>query len=404
MTDQDAVPPGYKRTEIGVIPEDWKVLPIGKICTLHNGRAYALHEWETMGVPVIRLQNITGGSDYYYSNLILSEQKYCDCGDLLYMWSATFGPYIWKGGKAIYHYHIWKVSPNNEITDQLFLYYKLGEITEGMKKRASNGGTMLHITKESMESRLLLLPPLPEQHAIAAALSDADGLIGALDALIAKKRDMKQAAMQQLLTGRTRLPGFEGEWGNYPLNAFVRNFIVPMRDKPKKFTGDIPWCRIEDFDGIYLNDSKSGQYVDKEIIQEMNLKVYPKGTLLVSCSADLGRCTIVSRPLVSNQTFIGLEMDDSISNCLFFYYYMTSQSMRLNNLSSGTTISYLSREQFEEFEVQIPSDYEEQTAIATVLSDMDAEIAALKRRRDKVKEIKQGMMQQLLTGKVRLAC
>lgn len=210
------VPPGYKRTEIGVIPEDWEQLPIDKICTLHNGRAYALHEWETMGVPVIRLQNLTGGLDYYYSNFKLSEDKYCVHGDLLYMWSATFGPYIWKGDKAIYHYHIWKVAPHNKITDRLFLYYKLGEITEGMKKRASNGGTMLHITKESMESTLLIFPPLSEQTAIATVLSDMDAEIAALECRRDKVRDIKQGMMQQLLTGKVRLVSREemGEQNN----------------------------------------------------------------------------------------------------------------------------------------------------------------------------------------------
>ena len=220
--------------------------------------------------------------------------------------------------------------------------------------------------------------------------------------LIAKKRDLKQAAMQQLLTGQTRLPGFNGGWEVSALKRFVRTFIVPMRDKPKRLTGDIPWCRIEDFDGMYLADSRSGQRVDTATIRSMNLKVYPAGTLLVSCSADLGRCAIVARPLVSNQTFIGLEMDDRAASNVFFYYLMTSKADELNGVSSGTTISYLPREQFEEFAVFAPVDKHEQVAIAAVLSDMDAELSALEARRDKTRDLKQAMMQELLTGKTRL--
>src|SRR5690606_27908620 len=143
------------------------------------------------------------------------------------------------------------------------------------------------IQRKKLEKLSIALPTPLAQRAIAEALSDVDGLLGALEALIAKKRAIKQAAMQQTLTGKTRLPGFSGVWEVSRLHEFVRDFIVPMRDKPKRFAGDVPWCRIEDCDGIYLGESKSARYVDAQTIGEMNLKVFPVGTLLVSCSADL---------------------------------------------------------------------------------------------------------------------
>ena len=134
----------------------------------------------------------------------------------------------------------------------------------------------------------------------------------------------------------------------------------------------------------------------------MNLKVYPTGTLLVSCSADLGHCAIVGRPLVSNQTFIGLVIDESVASNEFLYYYMTFKADELNNLSSGTTISYLSREQFESFSTLIPPSKDEQVAIAEILSDMDSEIKELEKEREKYIMLKKGMMQKLLTGEIRL--
>jgi restriction endonuclease S subunit len=147
-----------QQTDVGVIPVDWDVVPIGKACTLHNGRAYALHEWEHLGVPVIRLQNLTGGDEYYYSTLKLPEEKYCNRLDLLFMWSATFGPRIWNGERAIYHYHIWKVTPHTGKATREYLFYKLAAITEEKKTRATNGGTMLHLTKGDMEATLIALP------------------------------------------------------------------------------------------------------------------------------------------------------------------------------------------------------------------------------------------------------
>ena len=98
----------------------------------------------------------------------------------------------------------------------------------------------------------------------------------------------------------------KNKWSKINLSDVVDDFVVPMRDKPKHFSGSTPWCRIEDFNGIYLSGSKSGQYVDKKTIQDMKLRVYPINTVLVSCSADLGRCAITTKPLITNQTFIGL--------------------------------------------------------------------------------------------------
>ena len=154
-------------------------------------------------------------------------------------------------------------------------------------------------------------------------------------------------------------------WQPGTLSTFVDEFIVPQRDKPKEFSGDTPWCRIEDFNGIYLSSSKSGQFVSDETIKEMGLKVYPVNTVIVSCSADLGRCAIISRPLVTNQTFIGLVPSERISP-LFLYHYMSSIAKELNEMSSGATIKYLSEKKFQGLEVCIPT-LPEQQRIVTIL-------------------------------------
>ena len=153
-----------------------------------------------------------------------------------------------------------------------------------------------------------------------------------------------------------RFPEFvnDREWKIVPLDSVVVEFIVPMRDKPKNLNGLIPWCRIEDFDGMYLSKSKSNQGVSLDTIKEMNLKVYPINTLLVSCSADLGRCAITLKELVTNQTFIGLVPNIDRVNTVYLYYIMTDSKNELNARSSGTTISYLSRQEFEKFEIQLP--------------------------------------------------
>lgn len=198
------------------------------------------------------------------------------------------------------------------------------------------------------------------------------------------------------LIPKLRFPEFknEGEWEEKSLNKVVTDFIVPMRDKPKDLSGNVPWCRIEDFNGMYLSGSKSNQGVSLETIKEMNLKVYPINTLLVSCSADLGRCAITRKPLVTNQTFIGLVPDVKKVNTVYLYYVMTNSSKELNARSSGTTISYLSRQQFEKFEIWLPNTKEQQK-IASCLSSLDDLIEAHNQKLDLLKDHKKGLMQNL---------
>jgi type I restriction enzyme S subunit len=407
--------PGYKQTEIGSIPNEWEVKALPEVSWFQEGPGLRNWQFTNAGMKVINVTNLEGGvlnlerTDRHISIAEFNRMYRHFAVDAADIVMASSGNSYSKTAAVreqdlplVMNTSVIRFKPSQSC-DYGFLWAILtSPLFKGQIDLMITGGAQPNFGPYHLNRVLVPTPPLPEQRAIAAALSDLDALLDVLDRLIAKKRDLKQAAMQQLLTGQIRLPGFHGEWSDSPLRRFVKQFVVPMRDKPRRFTGDIPWCRIEDFDGMYLSSSKTGQCVDTDTVREMNLKIYPTGTLLVSCSADLGRCVIVAQPLVSNQTFIGLVLDDDISSNVFFYYLMTSRAEDLNNLSSGTTISYLSREQFEEFIVRVPIDAHEQTAIATVLSDMDAELSALEARREKTRALKQGMMQELLTGRTRL--
>jgi type I restriction enzyme S subunit len=418
------VKPGYKQTEVGVIPEDWNVVNFGDLVNYTKGYAFKSSEYVDNGVRVIRVSDTTydsikdDGAVFVaersanrYTTWCLRENEliFSTVGSKPPMYDSLVGkvilvPHEYSGSLLNQNAVLIRAKKYSQSFQKLLLnHFRTDRYIQYIETIFRGNANQASITLADLFKYKLPIPPTKaEQEAIAEALSDSDALIESLEQLLAKKRQIKQGAMQELLTGKKRLPEFSGEWGTSPLRRFVRQFIVPMRDKPKRLTGDIPWCRIEDFDGMYLTGSKSGQFVDIETVRAMNLKVYPAGTLLVSCSADLGRCAIVARPLVSNQTFIGLEIDESVASNVFFYYFMTSRAEELNNLSSGTTISYLSREQFEEFVAFVPIGKKEQTAIATVLSDMDAEIAALEAKLAKARQIKQGMMQELLTGRIRL--
>lgn len=190
---------------------DWEEVSQGDVATFFNGRAYKHSEWEDTGTPVIRLQNLTGrGTEFYYSTLNLPDHQYCDYGDLLYMWSATFGPAIWRGDKAIYHYHIWKVDCKKTHLDKLYMYFLLDFETQKWMSQ-SNGMGLLHITKTTMEKQKILLPSVFEQQKIASVLTAADKDIELLEAKLAHFKQEKKALMQQLLTGKSRVKVAETE-------------------------------------------------------------------------------------------------------------------------------------------------------------------------------------------------
>ncbi|MBP1466460.1 restriction endonuclease subunit S [Candidatus Chloroploca sp. M-50] len=175
---------------------EWEVKPLGEVATFYNGRAYKQEELLEQGkYKVLRVGNFFTNNSWYYSDLELDETKYCEKGDLLYAWSASFGPRIWHGEKVIYHYHIWKVVMKDNISRD-FLSTVLSYQTEKIKSQSANGLGLLHITKGTIEGWKCSFPSLPEQQRIAAFLTSLDDLIAAqtqkLDALKVHKKGMLQ--------------------------------------------------------------------------------------------------------------------------------------------------------------------------------------------------------------------
>lgn len=190
-------------------------------------------------------------------------------------------------------------------------------------------------------------------------------------------------------------------WALVRLDTVINSFIVPQRDRPKTFDGNIPWCRIEDIDGIYLSKSKIGLCVSKEVIESMPLRVYPKGTVIVSCSADLGRCAIIATPLITNQTFIGLVPSEKIDS-LYLYYLMSSKSNILNSMATGATIKYLAKNKFQELKIPLPP-LTEQKRIAAILNEAFAALSKAKANAEQnlknAKELFESYLQRLFEKK-----
>jgi type I restriction enzyme S subunit len=178
----------------------WVEKSLIDVCTFINGRAYKKDEMLSLGkYPLLRVGNFFTNRDWYYSDLELDADKYCDNGDLLYAWSASFGPRIWDEGRVIYHYHIWKVLPHATVVEKRFLLRLLEWDVDEIKKAHGTGTTMMHVSKGSMESRVVPIPPLKEQAAIVSLLDDLREETQRLARLYERKHAALEALKKSLL-------------------------------------------------------------------------------------------------------------------------------------------------------------------------------------------------------------
>ncbi len=295
--------------------------------------------------------------------------------------------------------------PTETVYPEYLTYSILGRQDELLKLVSSAGNTAGVLDTKLVQSFKIWLPKYDEQRAIAQALSDVDALLSTLDQMIAKKRDLKQAAMQQLLTGKTRLPGFSGEWEVKRLDelAEIRSGGTPSTGEPSFWDGDIPWCTPTDITALnghkYLRETS--RLITPLGLNASSAEMIPAQSVVMTSRATIGECAINAVPLSTNQGFKNF-IPFAKTDVDFLYYLLGMQKQGLIALCGGSTFLEIGKTQLAAYEVRLPSTKAEQTAIATVLSEMDAELSVLESRRDKTRNIKQAMMQELLTGKTRL--
>ena len=269
---------------------------------------------------------------------------------------------------------------------------------------------------QEMKSITVPVPKYAEQERIAAFLdaecAEIDAVLEKTRASIEEYKKLKQAVITQAVTKGVRgdRPMMDSgiEWiGDIPAEWDVLNLVAhtsmltPMRDRPENLDGPIPWVRIEDFEGKYIESSKAGLGVSMKTVKEMNLKVYPVGTILCTSSCIMGKCAIVSRELVSNQRFIGI-IPDQTTDKTYLYYLMTSNAERMNFLSTGALQANLSRSAFEHLKVQFPP-YSEQQEIAAYLDDKCEKIDELILKKQQylteIENYKKSLIYEYVTGK-----
>ena len=405
--------PGYKRSDVGVIPDDWDAKPLGEIGDSLIGLTYRPSEVRKYGTLVLRSSNVQNGTLCFDDNVFVD----ADIPDRIMVRPGDILVCVRNGSRDL----IGKSALIDEravgMTFGAFMGVFRSEdgqflrhvFQSGIFKKQINehlGATINQITNKSLNSFKVPLPPTDEERTeIARALSDVDALLASLDQVIAKKRDLKQATMQQLLTGKARLPGFSGEWEMKRLDelAEIRSGGTPSTGEPSFWDGDIPWCTPTDITALnghkYLHETS--RLITPLGLNASSAEMIPAQSVVMTSRATIGECAINAVPLSTNQgfknfiPFVKTDVD-------FLYYLLGTQKQGLIALCGGSTFLEIGKTQLAAYEVRLPSTKAEQTAIATVLSEMDAELSVLESRRDKTRNIKQAMMQELLTGKTRL--
>ena len=289
------------------------------------------------------------------------------------------------------------LSPRDDINAE-YICYLLKSYDACRAFHSMGRGLRKILSYSELKNKPIVVPPLAEQERIKRQQEEAERI--------------KQAVITQAVTkgirGDRPMKDSGIEWiGDIPAEWDVLNLVAhtsmltPMRDRPENLDGPIPWVRIEDFEGKYIESSKAGLGVSMKTVKEMNLKVYPVGTILCTSSCIMGKCAIVSRELVSNQRFIGI-IPDQTTDKTYLYYLMTSNAERMNFLSTGALQANLSRSAFEHLKVQFPP-YSEQQEIAAYLDDKCEKIDELILKKQQylteIENYKKSLIYEYVTGK-----
>jgi len=383
------IPKGYKQTEVGVIPDDWEVKPIGTFTSISvgkdlNDKNFSINRDDYYKYPVYSNTVSNYGLYGYYDNAEYNGNSLTIVGR-----GAGLGTAFSRSGSYNAIGRLIVLLPEEKINAVYLTEY----INHRVNIFLESGG-IPQLTGLSIAKYLVAIPILAEQTAIATALSDTDALISGLEKLIAKKRNIKQGAMQELLKPK------EG-WEMKKLGeiAEVVGGGTPSTFVSKFWNGTINWFTPTEI-GRCKYTYESVRKITSEGFSDSSAKILPIGTILLTSRAGIGDVSILMSEGCTNQGFQSLIPKNDFSNEYIYYLLITLKSVLLQN-ASGSTFLEISPNKLKQIEVLMPPK-EEQIRIATILSDMDAEISALESKLDKYRQIKLGMMQELLTGKVRL--
>lgn len=414
----------FKQTEIGLIPEEWEVRKLGSIFKFIPNNTISRENLVNLGtvmnvhygdilIKYGSILDIKNNDIPFINDSVISNSKFNEFakdGDILIADTAedemvckATELYNIENRKLVSGLHTMWIRPIIEFKPKYLGYFFNSTFYHNQILPLIQGTKVCSVSKGAIKDTCISIPLENEQNKIASALTSIDNLLLSLDKQIEKKRLIKQGAMQELLTGKKRLPGFTGEWVERRLGEIseMNSGGTPSVNVKEYYGYGIPFLSISDmsWQGKYLRQTeKSITYLG---LKNSSARIVPSGTILYAMYASIGKCSIANIELAISQAILGIKVNKEVLNNIYLYYYLSFIENKAKEIGQQGTQSNLSKQIVEKFKIQLPTIKEQQT-IATILSSMDKEIESLEGKKAKYEQIKQGMMQQLLTGKIRL--
>lgn len=399
---------GYKQTEVGVVPEDWKILKIKDIGYLTSGESPSHFEFSTGHLPYFKVEQLNNSVKYQIDTPYhTSSSKPIDMGSIIFPKrgaAISTNKFRILAQPSLLDTNIMALTVTNEQVHNEYLFYWF--IRKGLWQIADTT-SVPQINNKHILPLQFPLPPFAEQERIADALSDIDSFLTALEKQISKEKAIKQGTMQELLTGKRRLPGFSGEWSKCKLGslgALLKGTGISRNDSN---SGNLPAVRYGELYTKHRNYVNSYfSHISKEVASNAQ-RVYREDILFTASGEtkeDIGKCSAI---IYETAAYAGgdilifrptAQLDPVFMGTLL---NMADARKQRAEQGQGDAVVHIHADALSSISIMIPN-IEEQQAIAEILIGMDKEIELLERKLEKYRQVKQGMMQQLLTGKIRL--
>ena len=391
----------FKHTDIGLIPQDWELKTLGEIGSFSKGSGISRTDAATGDIPAVRYgelytihDNLIKEFGSHISKQVATTAKKLTKGDIVFTCSGETKEDIGKSAAFLYDCEAYAggdliiLSPDKDYSPEYLGFTTNSKECKEQKAARGQGDAVVHISAREISTIQIPLPPtIDEQKRIAEALQNIDSLIEALDEQIAKKQAIKTGAMQQLLTAKTRLQGFTGEWKEIVLSKIATITIGEFVHKNK-----------QNPNGLY--PVYNGGITETGYYDDFNNTA---NKIVISARGAAGYINKVERPYWAGNSSYSVGIINKEFDWIYIYYFMKSKQETLTeNRQQGGGVPAVNKNQITDFVIFCPPTLAEQRAIAEVLSNMDAEIQAMQEERNKYALIKQGMMQELLTGKIRI--
>lgn len=416
---------GYKMTEIGEIPEEWQCFELGSKKSIKKAKAggtplRSVKEFYQNGtIPFVKIEDMVNSSKYISKTLELitmegikrSSSWIVPADSILFSMYASYGEVSINKVPVATNQAIISIIPNNENVFLEFLYYQLKNMKTYLKQFLRST-TQNNLNADIVKKLIIALPPLPEQQKIAEILSTIDQAIQKTNEIIAKTKQLKKGLMQELLTKGIGHKEFKDtdigrilkDWEVVRLGDIcvkIKAGGTPLTSKNEYYNGNIPFVKIEDLTAAHKYLRSTLTTITEVGLRNSNTWLVPTRSLLVAMYGSIGSMAINEIEVATNQAILGMVPNKEKTNVEFLYYLLIYLKPYFERHAKQTTQPNLTAEIIKNFKTVLP-EYQEQQKIAEILFTVDEKIKLLKFKRDETEKLKKGLMNLLLTGKVRV--